>query len=62
MFSGNPLDDPEPLGAHRADWLVLHLLFYAYLLSGVVVWVIALQDAVKDGVRKRMEWLSKWFG
>jgi hypothetical protein len=45
------LDDQEtPLGAHRADWLVLHPLFYAYLLSGVVVWVIALQDAVKDGI------------
>jgi hypothetical protein len=39
-----------PLGAHRADWLVLHLPFYSYLLSGVVVLVIALQDAVKDGI------------
>ncbi len=38
------------LGAHRADWLVLHLSFYAYLLSGVVVRVIAFKDAVKDGI------------
>jgi hypothetical protein len=41
-----------PLGAHRADWLVLHLLFYAYFPFKARLPMIALQDAVKDGVRK----------
>jgi len=50
-FSGCFFDDQRaPLGAHRADWLVLQVLFYAYLLSGVVVLVIAFKDAVKDGI------------
>jgi hypothetical protein len=51
MYCGYFFDDAEtPLGAHRADWLVLHLSFYAYLLSGVVARVIAFKDAVKDGI------------
>jgi hypothetical protein len=44
------LDDPRtPPGAHRADWLVLHLLFYAYFPFKARLPVIALLDAVKDG-------------
>jgi hypothetical protein len=32
---GSLFDDPEaPLGAHRAEWLVLHLLFYAEMGGG----------------------------
>jgi hypothetical protein len=43
-------DSGAPLGAHRADWLVLHLPFYAYFPFKARLPVIALQDAVKDGI------------
>jgi len=52
-FRGTLFDGREaPLGAHRAEWLVLHLLFYADSDSKPGLPLIALQDAAQDGTGK----------